>query len=86
MTEEKPPSTDIMLAVPCVERCGKSIISRLPLEAVALEDLLAAKDWFLSVITPPGQPIVTAVLCPSCAKKVHDPRVLAEMRRRRGAS
>jgi len=80
MTEEK---ADIMLALPCIERCGKSIIARLPLEAVALEAVLAAKDWFLSVITPPGQQVVTAVLCPTCARKVHAPQVLAEMRRRR---
>lgn len=83
MTEEK--KVDLMLAIPCVERCGKNIVSRLPLEADELEKILAAKDWILSGITPPGQPIVTAVLCPDCAKKVHAPEVLAEMRRRRKA-
>ena len=75
-----------MLLISCVERCGQGIVAKLPLDGKALERILAAKDWFLSGITPPGQPIVAAVLCTKCAESVVAPEVLAEMRRGRNAS
>ena len=75
-----------MLLISCVERCGQGIVAKLPLDGEALERILAAKDWFLSGITPPGQPIITAVLCTACAERVVAPDVLAELRRSRNAS
>lgn len=72
-----------LLAIPCVDACGQSIVAKFPLTIAELERILAAKNWILSVITPPGQTMVCAVLCESCAKRVHPPEVLAEMKRRR---
>jgi hypothetical protein len=77
---------EIMLLIPCVEHCGQGIVAQLPIDGKELEDILAKKDWFLSGITPPGQPIVTAVLCTKCAERVHAPEVLAEMRKARTRS
>jgi hypothetical protein len=75
-----------MILIPCVERCGQGIVAKLPLDGEELEGILAKKDWFLSGITPPGQPVITAVLCTKCAERVHAPEVIAEMRRSRNAS
>lgn len=81
--QRTPIDREILLLIPCVERCGAGIVTKLPVDGKELEHILAKKDWFASVITPPGQPIVTAVLCTKCAERVHAPEVLAEMRQAR---
>jgi hypothetical protein len=74
---------DPLLMIPCVERCGLVMVGKLPLSSLELENICAAKHWVLSVMSPPGTPIMVGILCPDCAKRVHSPEVLKEMRRRR---
>lgn len=78
-------STEVLLLIPCVERCGLTIAAQLPLTSVELERVLVAKQWVMSVMTPPGRPVAVGILCPDCAKRVHAPEVLAEMQRRRAS-
>ncbi len=75
--------SDPLLLIPCVEGCGLTLAAQLPVASSGLESLAAAKDWILSVMTPPGVPLAVGLLCPDCAKRVHDPAVLDEMKRRR---
>lgn len=74
-----------MLLIPCVERCGLTIAVKLPLTHEALERVSGAKDWILSVMTPPETPVAVGALCAECAKRIYSPDVLAEMQRRRDA-
>jgi len=77
--------TEPMLLIPCVERCGLNVVAKLPLTAIELERVLDPKGWIISVMSPPGTAIAVGILCPACAKKVHSPEVLAEMKRIRDA-
>lgn len=74
-----------MLLIPCVERCGLSVVTKLPLTSLELEHVTAEKNWIVSVMTPPGSPIAVGVLCTDCAKRVYPPEVLAEMQKRRAS-
>jgi hypothetical protein len=60
------------LLIPCVETCGLSIAVKLPIDPVGLEQVLAAKSWFASVVSP-GTSVVFGLLCPDCAKRVYPP-------------
>lgn len=71
------PDTKLSLRVPCVE-CDEALVAPLPIEHTALSDLADEHGWFLTVMTPPGQALVTlGALCPSCATRVYSPDVLA---------
>lgn len=51
----------------------------------AMTEALDRMGWFLSVNTPPGQgpkvPIVMSLICPQCARALHPPELLREMKR-----
>ncbi len=50
----------------------------------AMAMVMDEMDWFMSLVTPPGQgkdvPIVMCLLCPDCANKLHHPGVMKRMR------
>lgn len=69
---------NVSLVNVCVE-CGE--VRHVPFAALSSHDALArhlgADGWFLSVVTPPGEPdVVMACLCGACAPKVHHPGVI----------
>ena len=82
MSADKLPLPDtILLAIPCVEHCGEAMLFRLPLEPADIEPVIAAKGWYLSAMGPRPETVWMGLLCGTCAKRVHDPSVLAEMDR-----
>lgn len=70
----------------CVE-CGQGIELPLPIDQRALAFLLAQAQWFISVMSPPGQgpvaPMILGPLCATCAQQIYPPEVLAAAEQRR---
>lgn len=70
-----------LLLMSCCE-CRAEI--GVPLERLGhkLPQFLNASKWLMSVVTPPGEePIKMVLLCPECAKHVHEPAVVDYARR-----
>lgn len=66
------------LILHCVE-CGAE--KHVPFKALTLDSLpahLAAGEWFVSVVTPPGEPdVVLAPVCATCAPEVLPAEIIA---------
>lgn len=72
------PAPNCAVLILCVE-CGDGAEVPLPMDQRSLSFYLAQREWFVSVLTPPGQgpevPILFGALCPPCAKKTYSPEV-----------
>lgn len=79
----EPPSA---LLVMCAH-CGQGVEAPLPIHRDALDRLLAARGWFISVLTPPKQggttPMLLGALCNACAPNIFPPEVLKAAEERR---
>ncbi len=92
MSDPNPnPSTPVVPSIPSASEpksawlvmclhCGQGIEVPLPFDREGLSRFLAQIGWYVSVLTPPGQPpevpILFAALCASCAQVAFPPEIL----------
>jgi hypothetical protein len=65
------------LQVSCVE-CRNAIAVSFPIGRQAFAHVVAKLGWYLSVLTPPGQPglVLLGPVCNECAPRVYEPDLL----------
>lgn len=70
------------LMVRCVECPDKWILVSWPMDPESLPRRLFALGWFVSAASKEGiEGLFMAPICPECAKAVHHPEVVAEVKK-----